>query len=112
MTAPKDEKKPQDWQKDKILKVLRMYPLGRTRDQLRRVFGYASASALTETLRALIAEGKAYMTPPGFGQQKIILIRKPPCPECMGTGEVSYYDTYHKAENVAQCDTCEGRNDD
>ena len=106
MTQPKDQKRPQEWQMNKIIQVLRMYPLGRTRDQLRRVFGYSSNSSLAESLKALFERGVIRISPPGFGQQKIILVRR--CPGCDGTGEVEYYDTYHKTENVAQCDTCGG----
>ena len=75
MTAHKDAKKPQEWQMDKILQTLRRYPLGRTRDQLRRVFGYTSNSSLAESLKALLERGLIRISPPGFGQQKIILVR-------------------------------------
>lgn len=65
-----------DWQVAKILKLLRMYPLGLTRDDLRRKFGYASTSTLAPVIKHLLDHGQVKTTPPGFGVQKIILVRR------------------------------------
>jgi len=67
------------WLEDRVVKVLRQFPLGLTRDEIRARLGYKSVSSVNGVIRELLADGTVRAVPEfpaGNVAQKIKLTRR------------------------------------